>query len=243
MDVLEAFKNRIYDLKYDAYQKDILLPFYNLEQQDIIKRCFKKNEDINVYFYGGYLNSEYKRVIISLNQPNNKDFMISTMQINTFEDVTLGHREILGSILALGLKREVIGDIINYNNQSYFFTTSKMAPFIKENLVKIGNKNVKIEEYFADVTYEVKYAEQTVFIASMRLDNILANAYNLGRKKAQDLILDGLVKINHEVIVNPSKIVKVNSLLSTRGKGRILIGDILGKTKSGNLILTIKKPV
>ena len=116
MDVLEAFKNRIYDLKYDAYQKDILLPFYNLEQQDIIKRCFKKNEDINVYFYGGYLNSEYKRVIISLNQPNNKDFMISTMQINTFEDVTLGHREILGSILALGLKREVIGDIINYNN-------------------------------------------------------------------------------------------------------------------------------
>lgn len=50
MDVLEAFKNRIYDLKYDAYQKDILLPFYNLEQQDIIKRCFKKNEDINVYF-------------------------------------------------------------------------------------------------------------------------------------------------------------------------------------------------
>ena len=81
MDVLEAFKNRIYDLKYDAYQKDILLPFYNLEQQDIIKRCFKKNEDINVYFYGGYLNSEYKRVIISLNQPNNKDFMISTMQI------------------------------------------------------------------------------------------------------------------------------------------------------------------
>ena len=77
----------------------------------------------------------------------------------------------------------------------------------------------------------------------MRLDNVLAGAYNLGRAAAQKMIQDGLVKVNHEVVLKDSKLLKEGDLLSVRGKGRVILVKLMGQTKSNNLILAIKKPI
>lgn len=244
MDILEAFKNRIYTLKNEALSHDILLPFYNLEQQDIIKHCFKKTDEVKAYFYGGYQNSEYKRVIISPYVIKEEDFLISTIEITpNLKTDKLNHRAILGSILALGLKREVIGDIISLDDKYYFFTTTQMKDFILDNLRQIGRTFVALKEYTGPLNYEVKFKEETIFVASMRLDNIVSSSFNISRNKAKDLILGSLVKINHQEVTSTDKQVRPDSLLSVRSKGRVYVGDILGKTKSGNLILNIKKPL
>lgn len=243
MDTLEAFKNRIYTLKLDAYKRDILLPFYTIEQQEIIEHCFKKKDDVQVYFYGGYENAEYKRVLISLNTVSSPDFSIITLKINYNNKTdTISHRQILGSILALGLKREVIGDIIKVSDDYYFFAVSNMKEFIIDNLHYIGKAKVEIEQYFEKLNYEIEYAERIVFLPSMRLDNVLANSYNLGRKKAKELVESGLVKVNHLIVTNTAKIIKENDVLSVRGKGRLIVGQLVGKSKSDNLILKIRIP-
>ena len=226
MDTVEALKNRIYALKEEAYEKLILLPFYNAETQLIIKRCFKNNEYLAPYFYGGYSDSEYQRVIISGEEPALSDFGIATLKIEVLGDKPINHRMILGSILALGLKREVIGDIIYDTNYYYVFVVASLKEFIISNLSKIGPN-----------------AESKIFIASMRLDNVLAGAYNLGRAAAQKMIQDGLVKVNHEVVLKDSKLLKEGDLLSVRGKGRVILVKLMGQTKSNNLILAIKKPI
>lgn len=243
MDTLEAFKNRIYTLKLDAYKRDILLPFYTVEQQEIIKYCFKKNDDVKVYFYGGYENAEYKRALISLNPISNLDFNIITLKINYNNKTdTINHRQILGSILALGLKREIIGDIIKVNDDYYFFVVSNMKEFIVDNLHYIGKAKVEIEQCFEELNYETEYEERTVFLPSMRLDNVLANSYNFGRKKAKEIVETGLVKVNHIIVTNTAKIIKENDVLSIRGKGRLIVGQLVGKSKSDNLILKIRIP-
>lgn len=243
MDNLEAFKNRIHDLKEEAYERNILLPFYNLENQLIISRSFKHNDYVRPYFYGGYKDSEYKRVIFSINEVDNEDFQIAMLKIKPFlKTDILNHRMILGSILGLGLKREIVGDIIYTNDAYYAFVCLNMANFIKENLVKIGKVNVECKIVEEEINYEVSYLEETVFIASLRLDNLVAASYNLGRAKAQSLISDGYVKINHDIVLKDSKLVKEQDLLSIKGKGRVIVSEICGKTKSGNLIVKIKKP-
>ncbi len=243
MDTLEAFKNRIYTLKLDAYKHDVLLPFYTIEQQEIIKHCFKKKDDVQVYFYGGYENAEYKRALISINTVSSPDFNIITLKINYNNKTdTISHRQILGSILALGLKREVIGDIIKVSDDYYFFAVSNMKEFIIDNLHYIGKAKVEIEQYFEKLNYEIEYAERIVFLPSMRLDNVLANSYNLGRKKAKEIVEAGLVKVNHLIVTNTTKIIKENDVLSVRGKGRLIVGQLVGKSKSDNLILKIRIP-
>lgn len=243
MDTVEALKNRIYALKEEAYEKLILLPFYNEETQLIIKRCFKNNEYLAPYFYGGYSDSEYQRVIISSEEPALSDFGIATLKIEVLGDKPINHRMILGSILALGLKREVIGDIIYDTNYYYVFVVASLKEFIISNLSKIGPNNVLLSEYLEPITFQKEYAESKIFIASMRLDNVLAGAYNLGRSAAQKMIQDGLVKVNHEVVLRDSKLLKEGDLLSVRGKGRVILVKLMGHTKSNNLILAIKKPI
>ncbi len=242
MDQIEALKNRIYKLKEDVDEYNhILLPFYNLEQQSLLSSCFKKNDRERVSFYGGYSNSEYKRAIISQKDVDIRDFEISTIKIISKED-KLTHRSILGSILGLGLKREVIGDIITKDNDYYFFVSSHLKDYVLDNLNKVGRTFIYLEEYKGEIDYQIEYKENTIFVSSMRLDNIVSSSLNISRNKVKDMIIDGLIKINHKVITSPDKVVKIDDLLSIKGYGRILISDNIGKTKSGNLIIKIKMP-
>lgn len=243
MNEIEAFRNRIFSLKDEAYDKDVILPFYNLENQILIKRCFKNNDYVKAYFYGGYLDAEYKRVILSVNEPKLEDYQITIYKIIFYDkDIEVNHRMLLGSILSLGLKREIVGDIVFDGNYYYFFLCSSMTNFVKENLNKIGKYNISLELYDKEVNVKKEYEEKEIFIASMRLDNVLANSYNLGRARAQEMINDGLVKVNHEVVLKGAKILKESDLLSVKGKGRVILENIKGKTKSGNLVLKIKIP-
>ena len=52
------------------------------------------------------------------------------------------HRDILGALMSLGIKRCKVGDII-IGEQAYFEIKNEITPYIISNLLKIKNKNVK----------------------------------------------------------------------------------------------------
>ena len=113
MDTVEALKNRIYALKEEAYEKLILLPFYNAETQLIIKRCFKNNEYLAPYFYGGYSDSEYQRVIISGEEPALSDFGIATLKIEVLGDKPINHRMYMILIIIMFLWSPVLKNLLS----------------------------------------------------------------------------------------------------------------------------------
>lgn len=245
MENKETLKKRVENLKDQAYQgKFVLINFVDDITLREFEKAFKKVEPIQPFSYGGYPESEYKRLIISAEEPSAEAYQITCLKINySKKNYEINHRMVLGSILGLGLKREVVGDIVLASDDYYVFVTTKMAGYIKDNLKYIGRVPVNLEETIFTGEVKKEFLVKDCFLASMRLDVVLAGFYNLSRKEALELVSDNLVKVNHKETMNNSQILEVGDILSVRGKGRLIVEEIKGKTKSGNLVVKLKKPL
>lgn len=94
---------------------------------------------------GGYEGSE--RNILAL---FNRDFEEYTenltypIQIILIEAKNnLSHRQILGSFIGNGLKRDKIGDILVKENGALVFVKDEIATYVVTNIDKMGNEKVK----------------------------------------------------------------------------------------------------
>ena len=69
----------------------------------------------------------------------------------------------------------------------------------------------------------------------------VAAALGASREKASGLVAAGLVALNHEETLSPSREVKDGDRLSVRGKGRFLLDQVGPPTKKGRLKLSGRK--
>lgn len=144
------------------------------------------------------------------------------------------HRDFLGSILGLGIERECIGDII-VGEESFFFVTRKMAPFILQNLEKVGRLGVKLSEVPLDTVPEKNepYTEVEASVASLRLDALMSAAFNISRSAATAAIEAGQVSVNWLSCENPSQTLAEDDIISFRGRGRAKLAEVGGFSKKG----------
>jgi RNA-binding protein YlmH len=70
-------------------------------------------------------------------------------------------------------------------------------------------------------------------VVNMRLDALLAGAFQLGRAEAKALIARGLVRVNHVDELRADYRLKENDLVSARGLGRFRLEKEEGLTKKG----------
>ena len=245
MEELEYFKKTIsssIDRVYDGGV--VLLGFIDQTKQKIIENMIPKNSGIGVCFDGGFSNPDYKRCAI---YPvcYDVDLKVKVYEVNYLKKyLTPNHRMVLGTLMSLGIKRESIGDIYIADDGSlYFACTNEISPYLLENFKTLGKISVSLNDIDYVVTKKIKTKEETKFVSSMRLDVILAAAYNLSRKEAEEMIVSGLVAVNHMPVYNTSMQLKLNDLLSVRHKGRVSINNIGGTTKSNRIILELSYQV
>lgn len=241
MEELEYFKKTIASNIDRAYSGGVvLLPFIDETKQRIIKNMIPRNCGIEAVFEGGFENPDYERCAIC---PEDYDV---NMKVKVFEIIysrkylTPNHRMILGTLMSLGIKRDSIGDIyIDDAGCAYFACTEEISPYLLENFKTLGKVSIELVEPRELVTKIIKTKKETKFVASLRLDVILAAAYNLSRKEAEEMIVSGLVFVNHMPTSNVSMQLKCADLLSVRHKGRVSISNIGGTTKSNRIILEL----
>lgn len=157
--------------------------------------------------------------------------------------VNLEHRDYLGSIMALGIKRNKLGDLIMAEEGiCYFATYINMAEYIIDNLHKIKNLACKCKmlEDFSD-SPKPSFKENIVICSSRRLDNVVAAITNSSRSKAVELIEKGAVLLNYRSHSNKSLEVPVDSRLTIRGFGKFKVMDTIGKTKNDREKIIILK--
>ena len=81
----------------------------------------------SIVSYGGYDGAE--RTIVCFEDKDyvfgEKEFPIDILKIVATNKKVYSHRDYLGSILALGIKRELIGDIIITDNEALYFAMRK----------------------------------------------------------------------------------------------------------------------
>lgn len=158
----------------------------------------------------------------------------------------LSHRDYLGSVLSLGLRRDVIGDIIVYEDpQPYALIVCEheVTDFILSELVRIGNDKVRTSEYELPDGFapERRFEKISDTVASARADCVVAALCNISREKAREAVVCGIVEINYETEQRPDRTVAENSVIGIRGYGKFRINSLSVPTKKGRLVLSADK--
>ncbi len=201
--------------------------------------------NVKRFFFGGYPEAE-RKLFVALpeyaEESDAEDF-IAVLEITGREIGSLSHRDYLGSLLGLGIRREKIGDILVYEDKAIAFALEDIADYIILNLDKIGRHGVKIRKMgISEVEIPKRRIETiNVTVASMRLDCIVAAALRLSRTKVLELLASGRVSLNWIECKNPSAAVKEGDTLSIRGAGRFRVGEETRETKKGRLAVKIEK--
>ena len=156
----------------------------------------------------------------------------------------LTHRDYMGSVLSLGVNRSVIGDIAVLNgNEAVIFVADRIADYIIESLTKIGRDGVKVTRTDVEPTWTVprRFEDVPLTVSSPRLDVIVKALTGQSREDSAEMIRNGLVELSYAVTDSVSADVKPGDIVSVRGYGKYLIGDVTGETKSGRLKIAAKK--
>ena len=202
---------------------------------------FARRFDIKLIFDGGYEGAEHNRAILlnaSWGEYKRED-MFRVFKISIPKQEALGHRDILGAVMALGIERAAIGDITE--NPYAIICLPELCGYIAENLTKAGRATISLSEMeLSELTARVdNLAFKTDTVASPRLDAILGTAFGLSRSKASELIKSGHVIVNHEVCIQTSKELHEGTVFSIRGFGRAKLMEIGGVSKKGRIFIKV----
>ena len=196
-----------------------------------------------ISFEGGYEEAERRmcRVRTDEYQPDEGAPMELLGISATAPDAEINHRDVLGSLMGLGIKREMIGDIIITEKGALVFCDSTVSSYIEMNLESIGRYRVSIKPSELSDIPEPEMKKVSINISSPRLDSICAECFGLSRTKAAEAIKKGLVSINWQICDNVSRELTGGERISLRGKGKVRFSGITGKSKKGRLFAQIEK--
>ncbi|MBR4110382.1 MAG: RNA-binding protein [Clostridia bacterium] len=197
-------------------------------------------KDIPFVAFGGYENAERKVIFIGDNDIDFNEY-ITLIRIESVK--SLSHRGVLGSIIGLGIKREVIGDIIINENKCDVVVMKEISKYIVQNLDKVGRDKIKVEIKDIGEIIQVKDTSKsmTITVASPRIDAIISACFGLSRELSTESIRREKVFLNHLEVGSASKQIKDGDIISVRGQGRIKIESIDGETRKGRIKMCVTK--
>ena len=254
----EILNSHIPDLKEKSAVESVITASGFLspeEQSEILKNERINNKYVDTFLYGGYDDAERKTAIFipafyQADYTTLSDFLlendaepIELLLVKKDKFSTLSHRDYLGALMGLGIKREVIGDIILNKDGCYIVCLKSVAAYITENLKQAGRGQLKVEKtrFEALKKEEIKTETVLVSVASLRLDCLVASAFKLSRANAAGVINQGIVYVNSVQIFKPDYLLAEGDKLVLRGKGKVVIEKIIRENKKGRLHLNLKR--
>lgn len=228
--------------------------FLDMYQVSLVESFLKKNKIEQYKLFGGYEDSERKILITypesyteeMLQKNYNKFLKVVRIELPEEEHGKYAHRNYLGGIVKLGLKREKVGDILVANEGADIVVVSDFAEVLEKelpSLTRFENSKISITEISNLKKKEIKIENIEIIVPSLRLDNIVSDLARTSRSKASQIIAQERVFINGKNETKVSKQVKLGDIITIRGKGRFIIKDFKGTTRSGRTVVLIEKYV
>ncbi len=240
MEKDEFFLKRIRELANLSYQRDIVTfsDFLNLNEQNMVNSLKQQFPQVVMEAFGGYENAERQMVAF---HPDalafTWEYPLDCLKIEPkalkFSEA-LSHRDYLGALLNLGVDRSVIGDILVQENAAWFFCQSKMTGFFLENLCRVRHTNILITKVDDPDEFPIPKLEVVSgTCASVRLDALIALAFQTSRSSMVPFIEGGQVFVNGKLITSNGYEPKEGDIISVRKKGRFIYEGVSHKTKKG----------
>ncbi len=201
--------------------------------------------DICYGFFGGYGESERKILAIGNSHENiaESDYPVTGICFRYPPRYPLTHRDFLGAMMSLGIKRESIGDILVAEGMSVAFVRTEIKDYVITQIQKIGNTGVEVSEWNSSegIAFVPRFEECSYTVASARLDNVVSAIIPTSREQSAMLIKQGMVCVDGAEVIRVSQTVKDGAVISVRGKGKFIVETFSGITRKGRLKMNVKK--
>jgi len=238
---------RIYDRLMGARQKNIpaSTQFLSPREQVLVSRMLAP---VSLHYFGGTQQAE-RAVCCWLPEYLDEDWLtgedspIACVRATYYEKDHLTHRDFLGGLMGIGIKRETVGDIYTGEGKCDFFVTREILPYVLDNFISAGRTKLQLTQIaFSDVALpEISVKEIKDTVSSLRLDSIAGSGFGLARGKACDLIASGKVSVNDLPCLKSDKLLQEGDKISARGFGKLVLAQVGGKTKKDRISIIIEK--
>ncbi len=234
-----------------SYMSDIITytNFLDLKELNLIIPILNSNK-IRYEIFSVNENIE-KKILVFLPENYKQNFYdianeyISCIKIKPNVKGKLKHKDYMGAIYSLGVKRDLIGDIFADDECAHIFIMKSIEDYILTNLTSVGNQEVIVDilDIFNDEVknLDVSFQSIDIIVPSLRVDAILSELYKLSRSIVKDKISKGDLFINSKNMFFVSEQLKEDDIVSFKKCGKFKMGKVLRKTKSENLYVNIKK--
>ena len=229
--------------------------FLDLYQKELVKELLRSIKFNNYIFCGGNENAEREILIVFpeklkdiLKEDKIIENILKVIQITLPNELTgeYNHRDYLGGIIKLGLKREKIGDILVRKNGADIIIIKDVEEYLLTNLgelTRFSKAQIETKQISELEPSEVITQKLQIIIPQMRLDCIVSESIRCSRTNVSEIIKQERVFVNHKLETKNSKILHEQDMITIRGKGRFKINNIISRTKKDKIVLEIEKYV
>ena len=195
-------------------------------------------------FDGGFEDAE-RKLILFLPEwaETSEDEPIFVRAVFHGSDSTLTHRDILGSLMGLGITREKVGDILISPHSADVAVAPQLTEFLLREWDSAGRVRLSVSliqrhELLCPQTTVTQVSDT---VSSLRLDAVVSAAFSMSRGKAAELIAAGRVSLDHMPCTKSDKSVGQNSTITARGFGKAVVRECSRVSKKGRIILIIDR--
>ena len=201
-------------------------------------------------FWGGFSDAERQICVFLPDWQEPEDFFadpdgpLSALEAKFPAGASLSHRDILGSLMGLGITREKLGDILfPAPGLCQVVALTEAMPILLSQWEGAGRWKVSLSPIpltqLSPKPAQVKTIRDTV--ATPRLDAVAASGFSLSRSKAAALISAGRVSLNHRECLKGDKLVEEGDTLTCRGLGKCVVKEVPGQSRKGRTMLVLER--
>ncbi len=220
--------------------------FYDPYERKVAESVLGGVPEVGALHQGGYKSAERARLII-YPQFYLLETIPSALRVleakGNFAFQKVSHRDYLGSILGTGLKRGKIGDILVLSEGCQVVVAADVADYLLTHWNQVHQVPISVreidEEQLAVEPERIKEIKATV--ASLRLDAVAAEGFGMSRTKMVREIKAERLKLNWKLVSNPAVSVAEGDVLSMRGRGRVVVSQVLGTTRKGRTSIVLHR--
>lgn len=200
-------------------------------------------------FTGGYAEAERK---IALFLPDylevesyalDEDFPLCAVRCVHRPEDKPTHRDFLGSLMGLGVKREMVGDILPDEGGCDILLRREILPFVLQNYTSAGRTHLTVTEVALEHLHLPRKARQVFAstVASLRLDSVISSAFRISRGRAADLIRAGKVEVNWRGCEKADRLCQQGDVFTLRGYGKCALTEVGGLSRKGRITIRLER--
>ncbi|WCK53062.1 RNA-binding protein [Aneurinibacillus sp. Ricciae_BoGa-3] len=226
--------------RYEIIRTDFLDP----RQAFIVQALASREPGVFFMARGGFDGAERMRGVLhpEFIEPVEEDFGLAILNVtgaNQF--LSLEHRDYLGALLGLGIKREKFGDILVHAEHAQIIVAQEIADYVRLHMTQVHRANVLVEVISSDrlILPNQSFRSLSFTVQSPRLDAIAGDVFRISRAKILPPIHNGRVKVNWREVNDPSLRLEEGDVVSFKGFGRFKVASVGGETKKGRIRIEV----